>query len=193
MAAAVAIGLAKMCSHWEKTRLQDSTETPVDSEQRFKCAGPGGCGHRRAGRERRDGVALREYRPRRALRTESLGPDLPLPDPKGLGALAANIEANGLLEEITVWGNPPQVVDGKQRERACLRAGVQPRYRRLREDIDPRDYVWAKNGARRDLTPSQKALAAAELFPGSTPGRPPAHGKIVHYCAISSKSPKGVD
>ena len=34
---------------------QDGTETPVDLRARVKCAGPGGCGHRRAGRERRDG------------------------------------------------------------------------------------------------------------------------------------------
>ena len=97
-------------------------------------------------------------------------PDSPDED---LYALAADIGANGLLEEITVGGNPPAIVDGKRRLQACGMAGVQPKYRLLCEDIDLRNYIWAKNGERRHLTPSQKALAFAELFPSSAPGRPP--------------------
>ena len=98
-------------------------------------------------------------------------PDSPQGD---FDALVADIERSGLLEEITIAGNPPKVIDGKQRERACKKAGIRPRYRRLRDDIDPNLYVWAKNGVRRDLTPSRKALAAALLFPSPTRGRPPA-------------------
>ena len=45
-------------------------------------------------------------------------------------------------------------------------------YRLLREDIDPCDYVWPRNGERRDLTKSKRALAIAELVPLSGPGRP---------------------
>ena len=94
-------------------------------------------------------------------------------------ALSRDIEATGLLEEITLaWpeepGGPPEVVDGKRRLRACKMAGVEPTYRLLRRDIDPRRYVWSKNGERRDLTPSQRALAFALLFPKRGPGRPPA-------------------
>ena len=94
-------------------------------------------------------------------------------------ALSRDIEATGLLEEITLaWpeepGGPPEIVDGKRRLRACKTAGVEPTYRLLRRDIDPRRYVWSKNGERRDLTPSQRALAFALLFPKRGPGRPPA-------------------
>ena len=88
-------------------------------------------------------------------------------------ALARNIEANGMLEEITLAGDPPKVVDGKRRLRACKVAGVEPTYRLLRQDIDPRAYVWAKNAERRDLSTSQKALAFALLYPKLGPGRPP--------------------
>ena len=93
-------------------------------------------------------------------------------------ALARDIEATGLLEEITLaWpqepSGPPEVVDGKRRLRACKMAGVEPTYRLLRREIDPRHYVWSKNGERRDLKPSQKALAFALLFPKRGPGRPP--------------------
>ena len=96
---------------------------------------------------------------------------------EGLLALARNIEANGMLEEITVAGDPPKVVDGKRRLRACEIAGVEPTYRVLRGDIDPRAYVWAKNAERRDLSPSQRALAFALLFPKLGPGRPPGPGE----------------
>ena len=95
-----------------------------------------------------------------------------------LMALAANLEAIGILEEPTVaWTqgteNPPEVIDGKRLLKAAEIAGVQPTYRLLRRDIDPRDYVWAKNGERRNLSPSQKALAFALLYPKLGPGRPP--------------------
>ena len=166
---------------------QDGTETPVDSGQGSSAPDRVAVG---IGEQAESGETESVYESTGLEGPFELSPlalIFPCQTQEGLGALAANIEANGLLEEITVWGNPPQVVDGKQRERACLRAGVQPRYRRLREDIDPRDYVWAKNGARRDLTPSQKALAAAELFPGSTPGRPPAQGG---NCAILRNFPQ---
>ena len=93
-------------------------------------------------------------------------------------ALARDIEATGLLEEITLaWpqepGGPPEIVDGKRRLRACKTAGVEPTYRLLRREIDPRDYVWSKNGESRDLEPSQKAMAFALLFPKLPLGRPP--------------------
>ena len=100
--------------------------------------------------------------------------------------LAANIKAHGLLEEITAAGDPPLVIDGKRRLKASPLAGVEPRYRLLRGGMDPRAYVWAKNGERRDLSKSQKALAFAELFPNWHPGRPP---KIKENCRISDNSP----
>ena len=110
-------------------------------------------------------------------------PDVPQ---EGFDALVADIAANGLREEITVAGSPPKVIDGKHRERACLKAGVKPRYRLLRRDIDPRPYVWSENGERRDLDKSRKALAFAELFPDWTPGRPPKQGG---NCSILNSFP----
>ena len=95
-----------------------------------------------------------------------------------LMALVANVEAIGILEQPALaWTqgteNPPEVIDGKRIIQAAEIAGVQPTYRLLHRDIDPRDYVWAKNGERRNLSPSQKALAFALLYPKLGPGRPP--------------------
>ena len=98
-----------------------------------------------------------------------LFPDL---SQRAFESLTLDISENGLLEEITVAGDPPHIVDGKHRLRASERAGVDPSYRLLQDGIDPRDYVWARNGERRDLTKSQRALVAAELFSFPGPGRP---------------------
>ena len=96
-----------------------------------------------------------------------------------------------MVEEITVAGDPPQVVDGKRRLRACEVAGVEPTYRLLRGDIDPRPYVWAKNAERRDLSPSQKAIAFALLFPKLGPARPPDPGENCQIFDSSSRPTQG--
>ena len=75
----------------------------------------------------------------------------------------------------------------KRRLRACEVAGVEPTYRLLRGDIDPRAYVWAKNAERRDLSPSQRALAFALLYPKLGPGRPPGPGE---NCQIFDSFPR---
>lgn len=89
-------------------------------------------------------------------------------------AMACSIASNGLLEPIVVTGDPPRVVYGRRRQRACVQAGVTPVYRRLPAGIDSRNFVWAMNGERRNLTLSQKALAAAQMHEFLGPGHPPA-------------------
>ena len=106
--------------------------------------------------------------------------------PDDLDDLAFSIEAIGLLKEITLARlqgpeGPLEVVDGKRRLRACEMAGLRPKYRLLRDSIDPRAYVWAQNAVRRHLRPSQLALAFVELFPKLPPGRPP---KLRANCRI---------
>lgn len=87
-----------------------------------------------------------------------------------LQALADDIAANGQHECITRVGG--LVVDGRNRELACLVAGVEPRYadERLTEE-EVVDRVVSANLRRRDMTPSQRAMAAAELA-SLRPGRP---------------------
>ena len=111
--------------------------------------------------------------------------------PEDLSDLAADIKANGLIEEITLARTqgpegPLQVIDGRRRLQACEIAGVQPRYRILRDHKDRRIYVWSRNSERRHLTPSQRALAFADLFPSAGPGRPP---RPTGNCAISDNLP----
>jgi ParB-like chromosome segregation protein Spo0J len=78
--------------------------------------------------------------------------------------LVADIKTNGLIEPI--WIFEDQILDGRNRARACETAGVPPRY----EEADlkgqtPLEFVVSKNLHRRHLTATQRAAIAAEILP----------------------------
>ena len=80
-------------------------------------------------------------------------------------ALTDDIKVNGLLEPITL-DKQGRILDGRNREAACRRAGVKPIY----ETFDGTDeeelrFVVSKNLHRRQLTASQRASIAADLIP----------------------------
>lgn len=71
--------------------------------------------------------------------------------------LAADIEANGLIESI--WTYRGKIVDGRNRYRACLMVGEQPRYQEWRGDeSDLVGFVLSLNLKRRHLDASQRAV-----------------------------------
>ena len=81
--------------------------------------------------------------------------------------LVADVRANGLFEEIVL--HEGKVLDGRNRYRACIEAGVEPRF--LQFDAswgDPWAFVLSRNAHRRHLTPEQRrqvvlgAVAAGE-------------------------------
>ena len=84
--------------------------------------------------------------------------------------LVTSIRERGLLEEITVWRG--EIIDGRHRYLACIKAGVEPRFKHLADDSDPVQYVLDKNSERRDLDASQRAIVAYRLSSMSRPGRP---------------------
>jgi len=80
-----------------------------------------------------------------------------------LQQLADDIAANGQQYKIVRLPDG-RVIDGRNRELACRVAGVEPEYRD--EDMGEDDvlaFVLSANVHRRQLTPSQRAMAAAEL------------------------------
>lgn len=96
-----------------------------------------------------------------------LFPDLGVDEYAGL---KSDIAAHGLKLPILVWQG--QLIDGRHRLRACREAGVEPRF----EEVDgPEEglpaLVWSLNGARRSLTPTQKAAVAALMSRESRRGR----------------------
>jgi len=97
-------------------------------------------------------------------RIDEIAEVFPLMSPTELAALAANIAAYGQREPIT--RHDGRIIDGRNRLVAAHAAGVTPRFEEWTpngEDDSPLAYVWSKNGPRRHLTPSQKAILAARL------------------------------
>ena len=88
----------------------------------------------------------------------------PLMDSTQIEALAANIRSDGLLEPI-VRHPDGRILDGRNRYRSCLAAGVEPRFETWKDDGEPYKYVWSANAARRHLNSSQKAVIALEILP----------------------------
>jgi len=77
--------------------------------------------------------------------------------------LVADIRAHGLIEPI--WLYEGQIVDGRHRYRACLDAGVEPRFRTWDGPGTLVDFVLSLNVERRHLTPAQRAAIAVEVLP----------------------------
>ena len=63
------------------------------------------------------------------------------------------------------------IVDGRNRLRACMKAGVEPQFVQLNEHDDILNIIIQENVLRRHLTVSQRAMLAADLT-GATVGRP---------------------
>ncbi|MGZ5849895.1 MAG: hypothetical protein ACXWJN_04835 [Methyloceanibacter sp.] len=74
--------------------------------------------------------------------------------------LVADIAEQGPLNPITLYQG--KVLDGRNRERACRAAGVEPRYVEF-EGKDPAAFVLSQNLARRHLGPSERAMVAARM------------------------------
>lgn len=84
----------------------------------------------------------------------------PLIEGAEFDALVADVAKQGLLEAIvTLDGN---ILDGRNRYRACVAAGVEPHFE-VFEGADPVAFVVSKNVARRHLDESQRAIAAAKI------------------------------
>lgn len=75
-------------------------------------------------------------------------------------ALALDIKQHGLRQKITTLDG--QVLDGANRYKACLAAGVEPEFKEFVGD-DPLAFVVSQNMNRRHLTTSQRAAVAAEI------------------------------
>jgi hypothetical protein len=83
----------------------------------------------------------------------------PLMTPQELQELADNIKAQGLRTDIILYEG--KILDGRNRYRACILAGVQPTTCHYAGD-DPIGEVMSLNLHRRQLTISQRTIVAAK-------------------------------
>lgn len=75
-------------------------------------------------------------------------------------ALKADILSQGLLDPITLHEN--KIIDGRHRYRACQELDIAPRFEEYKGE-SPIRFVVGKNGHRRHLNSSQKAIVALAL------------------------------
>jgi ParB-like chromosome segregation protein Spo0J len=108
----------------------------------------------------------------------------PLMDGTAFDGLVKSIRENGLRVPVTVFND--LVLDGRNRIRACVAAGVEPRFVQF-EGGDPIKHVVALNLDRRHLSESQRAMVAAKL--ANLPRGANQHAQV---CASSQTAAAGM-
>jgi hypothetical protein len=122
----------------------------------------------------------------------------PLLEGDDFETLTESIRANGLREAIVLHPDD-SVLDGRNRLRACIAAGVEPRFRtfgdRASDGGDPRAFVISLNIMRRHLSENQRAMMAARLanLDEGRPSKTPAiagvsQGEATELCNVSVDS-----
>jgi ParB-like chromosome segregation protein Spo0J len=74
--------------------------------------------------------------------------------------LVEDVRANGLFSPVVMFEG--KILDGRNRYLACQQLGI-PHTEKQFTGEDAAAYVWSANAVRRQLTASQKALAAAKI------------------------------
>ncbi len=94
-------------------------------------------------------------------RFHELANAFPLLDGEEFAELVKDIRANGLHQPVIMYQG--KILDGRNRWRACQKLKM-AHTEKAYLGADAAAYVWSVNAVRRQLTPSQKAMAATKLI-----------------------------
>ena len=97
---------------------------------------------------------------RRKMKFHEIADLFPLIDGDEFKLLCEDIKKEGLNHPVILLGD--EILDGRNRYRACIEVGIEPRYENFEGD-DPLAFVLSENLHRRHLTASQRAALAAEV------------------------------
>ena len=86
----------------------------------------------------------------------------PMMGAEDLEDLAEDIKQNGLLHPIVLHPDG-SILDGRNRQTACVLAGVEPRYDTWNGEGNELSFVVSENLMRRQLTTEQRGMVAARL------------------------------
>ena len=98
---------------------------------------------------------------RREYRVQPAAAVFPIMSGREFDELVEDVRVNGLREPVVVRGD--QLIDRRNRVRACAAAGVVPEVRELERGTDVAWWVMSVNAHRRHLDASQRALLASRL------------------------------
>src|ERR1700687_813959 len=96
------------------------------------------------------------------MKSHSLADTFPLMEGDDFKGLLADIKEHGQREPITLFEN--QILDGRNRHRACIQLRIKPKFKTLPKSEDPMAFVISENVKRRHLKESQRAWVAAGLI-----------------------------
>lgn len=89
----------------------------------------------------------------------------PLMSAEEYEALKVDIATNGLLEPVWLHPDDHSIIDGRNRHKACVDLGRDPKFRYWDKQGSLVSFVVSLNLKRRHLTPSQAAMVGVEILP----------------------------
>ena len=98
------------------------------------------------------------------IETHPVSDIFPMMQPDEFGELVNDIQTNGLHQPVIIHDDG-RILDGRNRYKACLEAGVEPDFETWHGDGSLVEYVLSLNLHRRHLNAGQKAGVALNILP----------------------------